>query len=266
MSEMLTLLGIGTAVALTTMAVVWYISERIQNAGIVDVAWSGMFAILALIYGLLASGSALQRGAAAAMMILWSLRLTAHLWKRNIGHLDVEDARYSKLREKWGSSASWKMFLFFQFQGVTNVLLSIVILVCCLNPSLVIAPVQWAGLALWAIAIAGESVADAQLRTFKADPENRGKVMSSGLWRYSRHPNYFFEWLVWVAWFLFALDMPWGWATIYAPLLMLWFLYKVTGIPATEEHSVESRGEAYREYQRTTSPFVPWFPKRGTAG
>lgn len=259
------LIGIATAVALTAMAVVWLISERIQNAGIVDVAWSGLFAILALLYGMLATGDPLQRGAAAAMMILWSVRLTAHLWKRNIGHLDVEDARYAGLRKKWGSDASRKMFWFFEFQGLSNVLLSIVILFCCLNPSPVLATVQWAGLALWVIALGGEVVADAQLRRFKAEPDNRGKVMSGGLWRYSRHPNYFFEWLVWVAWFLFALDQPWGWTMLYAPMLMLWFLYKVTGIPATEKHSLESRGEAYREYQRTTSPFIPWFPRRGTS-
>ncbi len=265
MSESLTLLGIGTAVALVTMAVVWFISERIGNAGIVDVAWSGIFALLATVYGLMGSGSGLLRAVAAGMMIIWSLRLTAHLWKRNVGHLDVEDPRYAKLREKWGSSAPMKMLLFFQFQGVTNVLLSIVILVSCMNPSSSFAPVQWAGVILWIIALAGESVSDAQLKRFKDVPSNSGRVMDKGLWRLSRHPNYFFEWLVWVAWFLFALDLHWGWLTIYAPLMMLWFLYKVTGIPATEKHSLESRGEAYRRYQETTSPFIPWFPRRVTA-
>jgi steroid 5-alpha reductase family enzyme len=121
---------------------------------------------------------------------------------------------------------------------------------------------DWLGFSVWLVAILGESLADRQLAAFKADPSNRGKVCSAGLWKFSRHPNYFFEWLVWVALFLFALPAPWGWTTIFAPALMLFFLLRVTGIPYTEQQSLRSRGEAYRSYQRTTSAFVPWFPKR----
>jgi len=130
--------------------------------------------------------------------------------------------------------------------------------------------VQWGwcdllGFLLWVIAICGESLADRQLDAFKANPANRGKVCESGLWYYSRHPNYFFEWLIWVAFFLFALPAPWGWATIVAPALMLFFLLRVTGIPYTEQQSLRSRGAAYRQYQRSTSAFVPWFKTRNVA-
>ena len=121
-------------------------------------------------------------------------------------------------------------------------------------------PFSLGGAALFVLSVIGESIADAQLRRFRADPANRGKVLQSGLWRSSRHPNYFFEWLVWVAWLVIALASPYGWIAGYCPLLMLWFLYKVTGIPATEEQSLKSKGEAYREYQRTTSAFIPWWP------
>ena len=118
------------------------------------------------------------------------------------------------------------------------------------------------GLLLSAFGIIYEAVADAQLARFKADPANKDKVMDQGVWRTSRHPNYFFEALIWWGFFLAALGSPWGWITIICPLLMLWFLLKVTGIPLTEKHSLEKRGEAYREYQRTTSAFIPWFPKK----
>jgi steroid 5-alpha reductase family enzyme len=101
-------------------------------------------------------------------------------------------------------------------------------------------------------------VADQQLKRFRQDPANKGKVCQTGLWNYSRHPNYFFEWLVWVAFFLAAAATPLGWLTVYCPALMLYFLFRVTGIPATEEQSIRTKGEAYREYQRTTSVFVPW--------
>jgi steroid 5-alpha reductase family enzyme len=100
------------------------------------------------------------------------------------------------------------------------------------------------------------------MKRFKADPANKGKVCEAGMWRYSRHPNYFFESLVWWAYFLFALGSPFGWTTVFCPLLMLWFLFRVTGIPLTEEQAVRSKGDAYREYQRTTSAFVPWFKKK----
>jgi steroid 5-alpha reductase family enzyme len=116
---------------------------------------------------------------------------------------------------------------------------------------------------LWLLAMLGESAADAQLNRFRSDPANKGKTCRVGLWNYSRHPNYFCEWLVWVAYFIYALGSPGGWMAVYAPALMYLFLTKVTGIKATEEHAVRSRGEDYREYQRTTNAFFPWFVRRG---
>jgi len=140
-------------------------------------------------------------------------------------------------------------------------LLSIPLLLSNYDPRVHLGFTDFLGFALWVVAIGGESLADHQLKRFKSDPANRGRVCASGLWRYSRHPNYFFEWLVWVAFFLFAMPAPWGWTTIFAPALMLFFLLRVTGIPYTEQQSLRSKGDAYRAYQRTTSAFVPWFPK-----
>ncbi|MFZ2491469.1 MAG: DUF1295 domain-containing protein [Thermoanaerobaculia bacterium] len=258
---MIAALALAMVVVLTAMSLVWIASVRLRNAGIVDVAWSGLFAVLAAIYASIGDGDPARRAAGAAMMILWSLRLTTHLGIRIFGHLDVEDGRYAALRESWGARADLRMLLFFLFQGVTNVALSIPVLIASSNRAPFPSALELIAIVLWLVALIGESVADAQLRRFKSDPANRGKVCDTGLWRTSRHPNYFFEWLVWCAFFLFALGSPWGWVAVYCPLLMLWFLYRVTGIPATEEQSLRNRGEAYRRYQQTTSAFVPWFPR-----
>lgn len=261
LTHVLALAGLALIVAFVTMTLVWRVSVKLRNAGIVDIAWSGLFSLVALLYAVLGGGDPTRRIVAASLMIVWSVRLASHLWRRVVGHIEVEDGRYAELREKWGAAADRKMLAFFLFQGVTNVLLSLPILLASLNPAPALRGVEIAAIALWIVALSGEAIADAQLKRFKADPANRGKVCAEGLWRYSRHPNYFFEWLVWCSFFLFALGSPYGWISVYCPLLMLWFLYKVTGIPATEEQSIRSRGEAYRRYQRTTSPFIPWFPK-----
>ncbi|MEO8036003.1 MAG: DUF1295 domain-containing protein [Acidobacteriota bacterium] len=256
------LLLAGLATVMATMFVVWIISVKIGNAGIVDVAWSALFAILAAIYAVFGHGDPQRRIIASLLMILWSLRLALHLGRRVLGHIETEDARYAELRKSWGAKADRRMLAFFLFQGITNVVLSVPIALVAVNPRPGLGILEWLGIALWVVALAGESIADAQLHRFKQDMANGGAVCDVGLWRYSRHPNYFFEWLVWCAYFLFALGSPWGWISFYCPLLMLWFLYKVTGIPATEAHSLQTRGEAYRQYQQRTSAFVPWFPKK----
>jgi len=260
----LVLLLAAFAVAMIVMTIVWLISVRLNNAGIVDIAWSANFGLIALIDVLFGPGFWPRRVLAAGMMMGWSVRLAIHLWRRVVGHIETEDGRYAKLRESWGENANRRMLVFFLFQGVTNVVLSAPVLLACLNREPRLRVIESCGVGLWLIALAGETFADAQLRRFKEDPASRGRVMNRGLWRYSRHPNYFFEWLIWCAYLLFALGSPYGWIAIYCPLLMLWFLYKVTGIPATEEHAVMTKGEEYRRYQRTTSPFIPWFPKRET--
>jgi steroid 5-alpha reductase family enzyme len=121
-----------------------------------------------------------------------------------------------------------------------------------------------AALFIGALAVVGESIADGQLARFRADPANRGRTCREGLWRYSRHPNYFFEWIHWWAYVPLAASSAWWPATLAGPALMLFFILYVTGIPPTEERALLSRGDDYREYQRTTSAFFPWFPRRST--
>jgi steroid 5-alpha reductase family enzyme len=157
-----------------------------------------------------------------------------------------------------------RFLLFFEFQALLCLVLAAPFYLAASNPAPEITGLEYAGIAIWLAAIAGESIADRQLAAFKRDPANKGKTCRIGLWNYSRHPNYFFEWLIWVAFALFALDSPNGWAGLISPALILYFLFKVTGIPATEAQALRSRGEDYRRYQQTTSAFVPWFPRRSS--
>lgn len=242
-------------------AAIYLLCRRIDNYGFVDVAWSYSFAALAAFYALNATGWGPRRAVIGTMVCLWSLRLGSHLLRRVAGHHPEEDGRYQQLRLDWSANFHPRMFGFFQMQALSVVLLGLPFLLSVRNPAPALHPLEIAGLALWLIALLGEGLADTQLNAFKRDPANRGKVCRRGLWNYSRHPNYFFEWLVWVAYALFALASDWGWLGILSPLCILWLLLRVTGIPLTEEQSVRSKGDAYRAYQRTTSVFVPWFKR-----
>ena len=253
-------LGLGLAAAV--MAAVFVVSLRARNFSLVDIAWSAIFTPLALLYATLAGGYGPRRALIAAMVTLWSLRLAWHLYGRIASLHPVEEGRYVQLRRDWAAHLNRRFFLFFQAQGLLAALLSLPFLLACVDRRPALGPFEIAGAALLVVALASEAVADAQLAAFKADPRSRDRTCRAGLWRYSRHPNYFFEWLVWVAYFVFAWPSPGGGAAIYCPLLMLFFLFRVTGIPMTEEQAVRSRGDDYRDYQRTTSAFVPWFPKK----
>jgi steroid 5-alpha reductase family enzyme len=250
------------AFTLSAFAVLFFVAKRMNNFGIVDIAWAGGFAPVAVIYSAFTDGFLPRRLTIATMVVLWSARLGTHLARRVLGHHPQEDGRYVQLRRDWGPRLNVKMFGFFQAQGILLVALSLPFILAAQNPSKSWHVLELAGVGLWLIALAGEALADAQLSRFRGDPANRGRVCAVGLWRVSRHPNYFFEWLVWVAFALFAAASPWGWLAIYCPVLMLLFLLKVTGIRYTEEQLLRSKGDAYRAYQRRIPAFVPWFPRR----
>ncbi len=243
-------------------ALLYFLARHLDNYGIVDVAWSYAFAALTSFYALAGPGWPVRRALIAALAVVWSLRLGTHLAIRVIGHHPTEDGRYVQLRRDWAGVFAPKMFGFFQLQAGTVVLLGAAFVLAAVNPAPALHPLEYAGAALWLLAISGEALADAQLARFKRDPSNKGKVCNVGLWHYSRHPNYFFEWLIWVSFFVFALGSPSGWIAIIGPASILYLLLRVTGIPLTEEQSLRSRGDAYRRYQQTTSAFIPWFPKK----
>ena len=256
-----TLLMPGWAAAALLMLVVWLVARRIRNNGIVDVAWSFTFTPLVLVYAWAGGGDPARTWLLVLMVLAWSLRLTIYLYRRVMALHPVEDARYQDLREAWAANLDVRFFVFFQAQALVAVFFSVPHLLTAAHAA-PIGALDLAGAALWLIGFVGEATADWQLARFKANPAMRGRVCNVGLWAWSRHPNYFFEWLVWVGYAVMASSAPWGWTAFSAPVVMLYLLLRVTGIPATEAAAVRRRGEAYREYQRTTSAFVPWFPTR----
>ncbi len=239
----------------------WLFSLELNNFSFVDITWSYSLAIIAPLYAVGGGGWPLRSGIAVVIAMVWSLRLGTYLLLRIKRHHPHEDVRYTELREKWSGRLAPSFFWFFQAQALLILLLSAPIFIACMNPAPHLVTLEIVGVLVWAIGICGEALADAQMNAFKREPANQGKVCQAGLWRYSRHPNYFFEAVVWIGFWLFACGSPWGWITLYAPAMILYFLLRVTGIPLTEACAVKSKGAAYREYQRTTSAFIPWVTK-----
>jgi steroid 5-alpha reductase family enzyme len=256
---MFAMIQVGLALGVGLLFLLWLWHLRLRNAGVVDVGWTVAIGLQAVTAAVLGPGDPTRRLIVGVVGGLWSLRLASHLAVRVAS--EPEDARYAEIRARWGGNLMLKFLAFFLFQGVLATALAMPFFIAAADPSPALHPFLWAGVVLAVISVLGEGVADAQLRGFKANAANRGQVCRVGLWGWSRHPNYFFDWLVWCAFVLLALGSPWGWATVGSPLLMLYFLLRVTGIPATEAHSLRSRGEAYARYQREVSAFVPLPPR-----
>lgn len=253
------LLLLGALVASVSMAGLWVVQIRIRDASHVDAGWAILIACVTVLYAALADGAIEGRILAGVLASLWGWRLGLYLLvNRVIGK--EEDGRYRTLRERWGSRANRRFFVFFQAQAGLVAFFSIPYLLVCLDPN-GLGILEWAGAAVWAIGNAGVIVADRQLAQWRADPANRGRTARTGLWGWSRHPNYFFEWVTWCGVALVASGAPWGWTAWLVPAALLYLLFKVTGIPATEEQALRSRPD-YAEYRRTTSVFVPLPPRK----
>ena len=251
-----TYLATALGIAAGLMFVAWLVYRATDKASWVDAFWAGNLAVLAAWYAASATGDATRRVMVLAVGGLWGVRLAAHIALRVAK--GPEDPRYVTMRAEWRTNLPAKFLRFFMVQAVVDVVLSVPFLLMALDTAPFGRLTEIAGLVLWALALAGESVADAQLAHFKRDPESRGRVCRVGLWSMSRHPNYFFEWLLWCAFALMATGAPWGWVSWSAPAMMLYLLLRVTGIPLTEQQAVRSKGEEYRAYQREVSAFVPW--------
>jgi steroid 5-alpha reductase family enzyme len=252
-------LGLGLAVMVVVMAVLWLLQRRTGNAGVVDVGWSAGVGVVGALAAILGTGWAPRRLLAGTMIALWSLRLAVYIVRRAAGA--PEDGRYSRLREAWGEGFQWRAFVLFQAQAVLAALFALPVWVVAADARPGLGTRGLAAAAIWLIAVAGESLADRQLARFRGDAAKGGRTCTVGLWRYSRHPNYFFEWVHWWAYVVLGIGAPLGALTLVGPVLMLLFLLKVTGIPATEAHALLTRAD-YAEYRRTTSAFFPWPPRR----
>lgn len=247
-------LALAWAVAASLQLVLWLVQQRTKNSGIVDVGWAASFALIVALFAIRAE----SLPPIGIVVIVWSVRLTGYLISRGAAS-SPEEGRYVELRRTWGANASRNFFVFFQAQAALAGVLSSAFVV----PFLV--PVEhvwlvWIGVAISVIGIVGETVADAQLARFKRS--NKSKVCDVGLWSWSRHPNYFFEWCVWLGYAVHGLAFgAWGLIAIVGQAIIVGSIFGVTGIPPTEKQAIRSKGDAYRAYQGRVSRFVPMPPK-----
>jgi len=243
------------------MTLGWWLARQPGRSGMMDVVWSYATAAAGAAGALMpAAGAVMARQyLVAALALAWGVRLGTHIWWRGRGGHD--DPRYAALRRAWGDQWDVRLFGFAQIQAIAALGLALVIVCAGHAPGAFGAWSDWGGLALLLIAVAGEGLADAQLAAFRGKPANNGKVCETGLWSVSRHPNYFFEWLAWLAWPVIAIGadpaVALSWLTLAGPALMYWLLVHVSGIPLLEQHMLRSRGAAFADSQRRIRAFWP---------
>ena len=264
---------IAAAVALglvVWMACAWLTQRAVNNVGWVDVFWTFGTGAAAVILSLAPTGGAIQprQWLVAALAAVWSIRLGAYIAVRVAGSSE-EDRRYRDLRLQWGSGFQRRLLRFVLVQAPVAWLLAMAVSLAARAPWREITPFDALGALILILAIGGEALADEQMRRFKASGPARGAINDRGLWAWSRHPNYFFEWLGWTAYPVILLAHPvvygWGWAAWGAPILMYLVLDRGTGVPPLEAAMLTSRGDAFRDYQARTSRFFPWPPRKPTA-
>jgi len=264
MSTLVLLIIIAVLLA-ALLAIAWGVVIRTGQSGWVDVFWAGGIGVASVAGALLplTDGPAVSTRSwlVAILVAIWSLRLGFYILGRTLG--GAVDGRYTQLRDNWGAQFNAKLLGFFEIQALAGWVLAASAMAAARNP----APLGWGdaiGVIIFLVAIGGETLSDMQMRAFKADPRNKGKVCDRGLWGLSRHPNYFFEWLSWVAYVPIGISLgyPCGYAALLAPVMMYWLLVKVSGIPPLEAQMLKSRPEAFRAYQRRVRAFWP-IPKSG---
>ncbi|MBQ9350059.1 MULTISPECIES: DUF1295 domain-containing protein [unclassified Phyllobacterium] len=261
----LVILTIAAVALCGVMACAFLVQRQTGNSGWADAFWSfgvGAIGILSILFSSDMVSPA-RKWLVIILLALWSLRLGGHILLRTLNSED--DPRYARLRRQWGASANSQMFFFLQTQAFAGILLVVSVYIAAARPDVELEFPDYLGLVVALVALAGEAIADWQLKRFSRNPANRGKICDTGFWRWSRHPNYFFEWLSWVAYVLIAADFDGdyvhGWLTLAAPVLMYVLLRHVSGVPPLEEHMLASRGQAFRDYQRRTSIFFPKPPQ-----
>jgi steroid 5-alpha reductase family enzyme len=246
------------------MAAAWFIQQRSGNSGWVDTIWTFGVGLTGAAGALVSSDSwQAPQILVAAFAAIWALRLGVHIASRSAKI--PNDPRYAEKIRAWGRDAPRQMFWFLQIQALVGIPLVMSMFVAAHRPGSDLHLSDAVAILVMAIAICGEGLADWQLNRFKSNPANKGGINDAGLWKWSRHPNYFFEALGWLAYPIVAIDLtgqyPWGWLALAGPVCMYWLLVYVSGIPPLEEHMLRSRGEAFRAYQLRTNAFFPGPPR-----
>ena len=249
------LLGLGAILAV--QALLWILSVRLQDASIADVFWGLGFVLLAWLYCALSSALTPRSWLVAVLTTLWGTRLSQHIFRRRRGK--AEDPRYQAMRDSHGHAFWWRsLFTVFWLQGAILWFVALPLLVAIRAPRpTAFTPFDGLGVLLFAVGFGFEIVGDAQLERFRTEPTNRGKVLDRGLWRYTRHPNYFGDATMWWGMYAMAVSTPAGWLTLLSPALMTVLLMRVSGMTLLEEHLRASK-PGYREYVERVPAFLPW--------
>ncbi|MDV6331896.1 DUF1295 domain-containing protein [Asticcacaulis sp. 201] len=250
-------LAIGVSVVMMFATAVQLVTKK---SGWIDTIWTAAVGLGGIAAALLPADGAneTRRLVMAGLVALWAIRLGVHIAQRT--HSGEDDPRYAAIKRDHPRDWPWYLFWMLQMQALCAYVLVVAVRFAVLNPSPFPSVTDIIGVAVVLIALIGEAVADAQLKTF--GKTHKGGVADIGLWRWSRHPNYFFEWLGWVGWAIVAWHLPWGLVACLAPLQMYWLLVHVSGIPPLETHMLQTRGDAFRAYQARTSAFFPLPPKK----
>lgn len=249
-----------TLIASALMGITFVISLKLNFFSFVDSVWALSFTFIVLAFALY-SWNFDQHFVFYAMVAIWSLRLFWYTFFRVLSDYPREDSRYTELKKKWQGKTTSQFALFFGAQAATIIVLATPAVLVASHLDEYFHPVSKFAVLLWMLGIIGEAIADAQLRAFKANPKNYKRVCDVGLWRMSRHPNYFFEWVIWISFAVYALAVPFGYLGLVAPALIYYLLNHVSGIPLSEAQAFRSKGILYEEYQQRTSRFFLWFPK-----
>jgi steroid 5-alpha reductase family enzyme len=255
------LLGVSIAVVAVAMTALWLLSLALKNAGIVDIFWGLGFVLLAAVYFVAADGFAGRKLLVLALVAVWGLRLSGYIGWRNRGK--GEDYRYARWREQAGERFWWtSLFQVFLLQGLLMWVISMPVLAAqSADEPDSLTVVDFLGTAIWAVGFFFEAVGDWQLARFKSDPANAGKVMRSGVWAYTRHPNYFGDATQWWGLYVIAAGASDGYWTLFSPVLMTVLLLRVSGVALLERAQVRTKPQ-YADYIESTSAFVPWFPRK----
>lgn len=249
--------AVSATVIAGALTLLWLVSLPLKNVSIIDLFWGCGFVLIGWIGFLLGNGDSPRNLLVAVLTTIWGLRLAGYLTWRNWG--ESEDYRYRAMRASRGAAFAWiSLFLVFGLQGVIMLIVALPVLVSVTSTT-PLGAVDAAGVLLWGTGLFFEAIGDWQLARFKSRPENHGKVLDRGLWRYTRHPNYFGDFLVWWGLYLLAITAGGAW-TVFSPLLMSLLLLKVSGVTLLEK-SLHERRPAYADYVRRTSPFFPWPPR-----
>lgn len=256
------LLALNGLTILAVMIVLWLVGLRLRDVSFIDAFWAFNMGLVAAVDFVVADGDPTRKALLSGLCVAWALRLGCHLFGRWRRH--GADKRYENLLARLtGRGLSWPvatLVFVFLLQGILLLIVCLPVQIGQAYAQPAVGWLGWAGAGLAAFGLIFEAIGDHQLERFKADPANKGQVMDKGLWRYTRHPNYFGDACVWWGLGLIACEVPWGWVALAGPAFLTFTLLKWSGAPTTEG-SMKTTRPGYADYIRRTSPFIPWPPK-----